>query len=189
MNETLTEDERRTLLELARASLQDAVGSSGAVDDTLIRATLTPILERERASFVTLKRPTADGWSLRGCIGTLEADTPLYRGVIANARRSALHDSRFAPVTSGEVREIRLEISVLTPLAKISGPEDVVPGRDGVELDKPPYGAVFLPQVAPEQGWDRTQLLEHLALKAGLPRDGWKGAAFRTFRAQVFGED
>ena len=64
----------------------------------------------------------------------------------------------------------------------------ILSGADGVELEKPPFRAVFLPQVAPEQGWDRETMLEHLATKAGLPRDGWKGARFLTFQAEVFGE-
>ena len=66
---------------------------------------------------------------------------------------------------------------------------DVIePGRDGVLLEKGPRKAVFLPQVATEQGWGRRELLEHLALKAGLPRDGWRDASFSVFRAEVFGE-
>lgn len=48
---------------------------------------------------------------------------------------------------------------------------------------------MFLPQVAPEQRWGVFELLEHLALKAGLPRNGWKEARLAVFEAEVFGEE
>lgn len=189
MTADLSEQERRTLLELARASLSDAAGRAGSVAAAMEAVTLTPNLEQRRATFVTLKAPGPDGWRLRGCIGTLEADEPLYRAVIANARRSAVQDPRFSPVTLDEADRLRIEISVLTRPEAVARPDEVVVGRDGVELERPPHRAVFLPQVAPEQGWNRTTLLEHLALKAGLPRTGWRDAMLRTFRAEVFGED
>jgi AmmeMemoRadiSam system protein A len=183
--EEYTPDERRDLLRLARASIADALRDDGSLEEALSEIRLTPRLERERATFVTLKKKR----SLRGCIGNLTPTEPLYRNVIQNARRSALRDPRFSPVTDGELPGLRLEISVLTPLEPVDGPESIVVGRDGVELEKGSYGAVFLPQVAPEQGWDRETLLENLALKASLPADGWKDARFRTFQAVVFGEE
>jgi AmmeMemoRadiSam system protein A len=131
----------------------------------------------------------ADG-QLRGCIGSILGDRPLVDGVIANAANAALHDPRFEPVTPGEEPGLHLEISVLTPLQPVPGPGSIVIGRDGVLLEKDGRRAVFLPQVAPEQGWDVETTLRHLSLKAGLGPDDWKepGVRLQVFQAQVFEE-
>ena len=82
------------------------------------------------------------------------------------------------------------EISVLTPSVPIGTPEEFIVGRHGIILEKGRHSAVFLPQVAPEQGWDRETTLEHLAMKAGLGRNEWRrGANFSVFEAIVFGEE
>ena len=72
----------------------------------------------------------------------------------------------------------------------MAGPDAVQPGRDGVILTVGDRSAVFLPQVATEQGWNRTELLDNLAQKAGLPAGAWrdKRAKLLTFQADVFGE-
>ncbi len=135
------------------------------------------------ACFVTLKKKGA----LRGCIGSIYPSRPLWKDLVERAVDAAAHDPRFEPVRPEELPELSLEISVLTPLRKVSGPEDIVVGRDGVVLTKGFHRAVFLPQVAPEQGWDRDTMLSFLARKAGLPPDAWKeGCTFETFQAQVF---
>ena len=80
-------------------------------------------------------------------------------------------------------------MSVLSPAIPVSGPDAIEVGKHGVILEKEGHRALFLPQVAPEQGWDRRTMLEHLAQKAGLPADGWRrGARFEVFTAQVFAE-
>jgi uncharacterized protein len=147
----------------------------------------SPLRER-RGVFVTLT--TLPGKDLRGCIGNIEGDLPLTAGVVQNAIAAASRDPRFYPVERDELPGLHLEISVLTPLQKISGPEAIVIGRDGVVLEKGGRRAVFLPQVAPEQGWDVPEMLRNLALKAGLGQNDWKsGANFYTFQAQVFQEE
>lgn len=189
MSEALSSEERAALLRLARASITDAVLRDGSLDAALAATVRTPTMNDRRATFVTLRRGGGGDGSLRGCIGNLEPDAPLYRSVIDNARRSALRDPRFEPVTADELNGLHLEISVLSPVRPVAGPEEIVVGRDGVELERPPHRAVFLPHVATEQGWDRETLLEQLALKAGLPRIGWREARFLTFRAEVFEEE
>jgi AMMECR1 domain-containing protein len=78
----------------------------------------------------------------------------------------------------------------LTPPIPIDSPEKIRIGIDGVVLSKNGSMAVFLPQVAPEQGWDVNQMLTQLSIKSGLPADAWKeGASFLVFQADVFGED
>jgi AmmeMemoRadiSam system protein A len=140
-------------------------------------------LAEPRGVFVTLH----DGGELRGCIGSIVGRQPLAEAVLASARGAAAGDPRFLPVAPAELDRLELEISVLSPLRTVAGPGDIEVGRHGVLLQKDGRQAVFLPQVAPEQGWDRDTMLDHLARKAGLPPDGWRrGAAFAVFTADVF---
>jgi AmmeMemoRadiSam system protein A len=138
-----------------------------------------------RGVFVTLKKRG----SLRGCIGHMMPDRPLAPLVGMMALQAAFEDPRFRRLTLPEVPELAVEISVLTPMKPVSGPGDIVVGRDGVLLQKGGSSAVFLPQVAPEQGWGLEEMLDNLSCKAGLPASAWrKGASFSTFQAEVFGE-
>jgi uncharacterized protein (TIGR00296 family) len=94
------------------------------------------------------------------------------------------------PVTLAECNDITIEISALTAPEPVSSSADIRIGIDGIVLQKSSQSAVFLPQVAPEQGWDLETTLAHLSMKAGLPADAWKeGATFLTFQADVFGEE
>jgi AmmeMemoRadiSam system protein A len=116
-------------------------------------------------------------------------DRPLATLVGTMALQSAFEDTRFNPVTLKELPDLEIEISVLTPMKPVSGFTDIVVGRDGVLLQKGGRSAVFLPQVAPEQGWERDEMLDNLSMKAGLPAGGWReGARFSTFQALVFSE-
>ncbi len=144
-----------------------------------------PVLENKQGAFVTLKK----NGKLRGCIGHMAEDMPLCQVVGTMALQAAFNDRRFSPVTAAELTGIEIEISVLTPFKKIAGPGEIRVGRDGVVIEKNGRSAVFLPQVAPEQGWNRDQMLEHLCVKAGLSANSWKkGAEFHTFQAEVFSE-
>jgi AmmeMemoRadiSam system protein A len=105
------------------------------------------------------------------------------------ALQAAFNDRRFRPVTEDDWKNISIEISALTPYQKIDSPDKIVIGRDGVLIRKQGYSAVYLPQVAPEQGWNRDEMLQHLCEKAGLPTDCWKqGTEFFIFQAEVFSE-
>jgi len=127
---------------------------------------------------------------LRGCIGDIFPQRPLYKSVIINAINAGINDRRFLPVTEAECNDITIEISALTAPKPIASPNQIRVGTDGVVLSKDSRSAVFLPQVAPEQGWDLEQMLTQLSLKAKLPADAWKqGASFLVFQADVFGEE
>jgi AmmeMemoRadiSam system protein A len=142
-------------------------------------------LELPQGVFVTLK---IHG-ELRGCIGHIPPDFPLGRAVGSMAIQSAFNDPRFAPLKASELAQVKIEISALTPMKDIKGPEEIVVGRDGVVIAKEGRSAVFLPQVAPENNWGRNELLENLCRKAGLSSDAWKsGAKFYVFQADVFDE-
>jgi len=183
----LTGSERTFLRDLAWFAVEEAACGRPGPDPTIFATDKGlepgPALEQPRGAFVTL---TAAG-NLRGCIGYIEGIKPLMDAVAENAAAAAVRDPRFAPVEPGEVPGLELEISALSPLTPVAGPADIIIGEHGILLEKGGRRAVFLPQVAPEQGWDRDTTLRHLALKAGLPADAWReGAAFRVFTAEVF---
>jgi AmmeMemoRadiSam system protein A len=138
------------------------------------------------ATFVTLTRRGA----LRGCIGALQAQAPLAEDVRRHARAAACEDYRFMPVTSDEVGEIEIEVSILSdpkPLA-FEGPEDLLaklrPGVDGVILQLGLHRATFLPQVW-EKVPDATSFLSMLCEKAGLPATAWRRAEIQILTYQV----
>lgn len=173
--------QKQELLKLARNAIQQYMETGAApsarADD--------PELNRKRGAFVTLKK----AGRLRGCIGYMSADRPLCQTVGSMALQAAFKDRRFRPLAPGELADTEIEISVLTPFQEVAGPEEIVTGRDGVLIRKGGRSAVFLPQVAPEQGWERDEMLAHLCRKAGLPEDGWRsGARLFTFQATVFSE-
>lgn len=177
----LDASEKKALLSFARETI-DRYLVTGTVP--LARA-LPGKTRRPQGAFVTLKR----GAELRGCIGRIFPEGPLGRTVGAMALQAAFNDPRFPPVGPGELSGLTVEISALTPMKPVAGAKDVVAGRDGVLLTKGGRSAVFLPQVATEQGWGRDEMLDHLCRKAGLPAECWKeGASLSVFQAEVFGE-
>jgi AmmeMemoRadiSam system protein B/AmmeMemoRadiSam system protein A len=179
----LDDVDRHRLLTIAR----DTLARYFATGTTPLVRGVSPRLLAQQGAFVTLKDRAG---RLRGCIGHLAQDRPIGQLVGAMAMQAALNDRRFPPVTGDELASLSIEISVLTPPAKVRGAADVVVGRDGVVLRQGGRSAVFLPQVATEQGWDRDTLLAQLSEKAGLPADAWRrpDAELLTFQAQVFAE-
>jgi AmmeMemoRadiSam system protein A len=181
----LTQAERATLLKLARLSLERSVRGqplTGLTDGLA----LTDRLRRAQGAFVTLNQDQ----QLRGCIGFLVPRGPLYEAVVENARSAALHDRRFSPVQPGELTDIEVEISALSLPRPVRGYRDIRIGTHGITLRKDGRIATFLPHVAPENGWDLSTTLDHLAGKAGLARDAWRqdGASFEVYTAEVWGE-
>ncbi len=169
----LTMEDRIFLLELARESITRAVANKPLPDLNLVQ--LSTDLQRAGASFVTL---TING-RLRGCIGALEAYQPLAEDVREHAVAAALEDYRFPPVEPGEVANLRIEISRLTPARPLDyeNAEDLLaklrPGEDGVILRDGVRRATFLPQVW-EQVPEKEEFLSHLCMKMGASADLWR---------------
>jgi hypothetical protein len=141
--------------------------------------------------FVTLKldRPSPEyPGGLRGCIGTLEASMPLAQAVAYYAERAAFDDPRFPPLDAAELDRLTIHVSVLLSRRPLADATELRLGRDGVILERGGARSVFLPQVAVEQGWDVSRLLEQLARKAGLEPAGWRDADLFAFEAEAFGE-
>lgn len=172
---------RSVLLGLARESIASYL-ATGRVAKA---GSLPKVAALRRGVFVTLRR----AGHLRGCIGTLTADSPLGVTVAEMAVEAAVRDPRFDPVSRAELRSLAIEISVLTPSRPVARAADVVVGRDGVVLSKAGRSAVFLPKVAVEQGWGREELLDELCQKGGMAAGCWReGASLSVFQAEVFEE-
>jgi AmmeMemoRadiSam system protein B/AmmeMemoRadiSam system protein A len=182
----LSGQEQRTLLSLARKTILHYLTHQTEPLPGDLGIEITEAMAQKRAAFVTLKKRGR----LRGCIGDILPRVPLYQSVINNAIHSAFHDTRFEPVTQSECHHLTLGISALTVPSPVASFQEIRIGTDGVILRKGARSAVFLPQVAPEQGWDITQTLTHLSLKAGLPAHAWQeDAEFLVFQADVFSEN
>ncbi len=193
----LTEDGKKQLLDLARKMIVHYLRKRQVPEVSELGIVISEAMSVPRAAFVTLKKvPDPRKVTgphkpvLRGCIGDIFPRRPLYKSVIGNAINAAVNDRRFRPVTIAECNDITIEISALTAPKPVASPDQIRIGIDGVVLSKNGRSAVYLPQVAPEQGWDVEQTLTNLSLKAKLPKDAWKeGASFLVFQAVVFGEE
>jgi len=182
-NKKLTTAERRRLLSLARESIASRFdrGNLPKIHHP------TRSLAGKRGAFVTLKKEDR----LRGCIGFIEARKPLVETVRDMAQAAAFDDPRFPPLRADELDEVTIEISVLTPLKRVEDVNDIIIGVHGLYIVSGFHAGLLLPQVATEQGWDRTTFLEETCRKAGISRDAWKGDDITVycFSADVFGED
>jgi AmmeMemoRadiSam system protein B/AmmeMemoRadiSam system protein A len=178
----LTAEDKEELLTMARQTIAHFLGT-GAFPHF---AVTQPALLQERGAFVTLRKHG----ELRGCIGQLIGDRPLYLVVQNMAVSAAVADQRFPPVTEEELSDLEIEISVLSPLEQVESVDQIQVGLHGVIIRRGLKQAVYLPQVAPEQGWGREEMLENLCLKAGLSKEACKkaGTQFYVFRAEVFEE-
>ena len=166
-----TPQERRFLLNLARKSITATVAGGEAPKED---GKVAEKFHAARACFVTLKKHG----ELRGCIGTILPEEPLYQAVIHYAKAAATEDPRFPPVTAEELSEINVEVSVLTVPKRLdfSSPPDLLaklrPGIDGVVFGLGTRQATFLPQVW-EQLPAKQTFLDQLCRKAGLPESAW----------------
>ncbi len=178
----LTPDERKILHRIARESIEAKL--RGDSPPKIEPAKMTANLKEPRGAFVTLQKHG----DLRGCIGHMVTSQLLYQTITEVAVAAAFQDPRFMPVTPDEFKELSIEISVLTPLKKISNVEEIKVGVHGILMQRGGAGGVLLPQVATEYGWDRKTFLENTCLKARLPIDAWKDdkTEIYIFSAEVF---
>ena len=144
----------------------------------------SPTLQEPRGAFVSLHK---EGM-LRGCIGHIRANHPLHETIKEMAIAAAFEDPRFPPLNQKEFDKVDIEISVLTPLRKITDIKEIEVGKHGIYVVKGFYSGLLLPQVATDYGWDRTTFLEHTCNKAGLPKGAWKekDTEIYIFSADVF---
>lgn len=180
-----SEEERAILLHSAREAILSIFDYE--VKIPLIDFKFYPGLIRKNAgAFVTL---TKKG-KLRGCVGYISSTKSLYDTVIDAAQNSAINDPRFTPVTSDEVSQLDIEVSVLSPPMNIDGYDKIVLGKHGLILDDDHYKAVLLPQVALEHKFSISEFLSALCEKAGLERNAWTDYILniKVFTAEVISE-
>ncbi|HEY5496685.1 MAG TPA: AmmeMemoRadiSam system protein A [Candidatus Limnocylindrales bacterium] len=171
----LDEDAAAALLRLARDAVVAA--TRGRPAPVVDQASLPPVLLKPAAAFVTLH----ERGELRGCLGNLEFDRPLWRNVLIAGAIVPLEDPRFVPVIESELPAIRIEVSVLAPPVELPGPEAFDARSQGIIVKRSGRRALLLPQVAEEFGWDAATTLEAVCRKAGLASDAWRRAGTRLF--------
>jgi AmmeMemoRadiSam system protein B/AmmeMemoRadiSam system protein A len=177
-------EDKKILLELSRKTLKSYI-ESGEIHEPVIQS-LPPALKQPAGAFVSLYA----GDRLRGCIGDFNSDDPLYFVVQEMTLAAATRDPRFAPVEAPELPYIRIEVSVLTPLQKISSIDEFELGKHGIYMTRDGKSGTYLPQVAESTGWSTEEFLGHCAReKAGLGWEGWKDADLYTYEAIVFREE
>jgi hypothetical protein len=180
---SLSEQEKSELLALARTSVEHAINKDEAYVPT---ASASDALNRERGAFVTLH----ESGELRGCIGYTSATKPLYMTVRDTATLAALKDPRFKPVSVSELPKLEYEISVLSPLRRVTDIQQIKIGEHGLLMKNGGFEGLLLPQVPVEQKWDRQKFLEQTCVKAGMSAGCWKDedTDIFLFTAVVFDE-
>lgn len=179
----LNSEQRKELLTLARDTLELYLGKG----EVLKRISQDPLFKKDLGVFVTLHRQER----LRGCIGHIIAIQPLYQGVIEMAIAAATQDPRFSSVSEEELKDITIEISVLSPLEKVTNTDDIIMGVHGVVVKDRFRSGVYLPQVAIDTGWSKEEFMNSLCRdKAGMEEDAWKTGETEIyiFTAEVFSE-
>ncbi len=177
-NSPLSASEKTELLGFAKETITSYV-KNGKIPEIDIN---NKRLKANGASFVTIK---TDKGMLRGCMGNIQPDIPLYESVISNAVNACSRDPRFHPVKEEELGNVEFEVTVLSPLEPISDPNKIEIGRHGLYIVKDDHSGILRPQVPVEFGWDRETFLKQVSKKAGLPEDAWKEAKLFRFTADI----
>lgn len=176
----LTPEEKDYLKNLARLSIAARL----ACREPALPQPPTDVLRRHFGAFVTLTL----GGRLRGCIGHIVGDRPLFTTIACMAQAAAFDDPRFPPLSPREFEALSIEISILSPLTLCPDPQLVEVGRHGLLLRRGCRSGLLLPQVPVEWGWDRETFLDQTCCKACLEPGCWKApdTDLYWFEAEVF---
>ena len=179
----LTGEEKAYLKDVVRRSIEAGLTRDGEAC-WKVPEPPTDKLREHLGAFVCLHI----GQELRGCIGHIMSDAPLYQTVAQMAQAAAFQDPRFTPLSPDEFKEVLLEISILGPISPCPDPNLVEVGRHGLIVRQGHCQGLLLPQVPVEWGWDREKFLEQTCRKAGLPAKAWRSpdTAIYWFEAVVF---
>ena len=176
-----TQEEKKAMVAAARSAIYSSLKMDYDGDDTPVGI----LKEKGYGVFVTLYL----NGSLRGCIGRFVSDESLRATIREMAQSAAFHDPRFPSLSRSEAPKVEIEVSVLSPLKRISSIDEFKLGRDGIYMVKGSRSGTFLPQVAEETGWDTDEFLGHCARdKAGIGYNGWKDADLYTYQTEVVKE-
>jgi AmmeMemoRadiSam system protein A len=185
----LKPDQKIQLLQLARSAIASYL-KIGRLPEALTEETA---LNQAAGVFVTLRERRRSGLSegrLRGCVGRMETEQPLYKIVQEMAVKAAIADPRFPPLMLEELPEMRIEVSVLSQPRPVSKISEIEIGRDGLLIEHRGRRGVLLPKVASSRNWNQVQFLKQVCRKAGLADDSLtRGARLYRFSAVDFAED
>lgn len=172
--------EKEKLKTIARETIEAVVQGEKTTTPTGV----TKKMKEPYGIFVTINKHG----NLRGCIGRIIGDQPLYLSCQQMARAAALEDPRFPQVTEDELGDLEIEISILTPMKRVINTDEIVIGHDGLYIRKGMYSGLLLPQVAAEYGWTVDEFLIQTCYKAGLSADvlNSKDTEIYRFSAEVF---
>ena len=178
-----TEEQGKKLLRLARKSIEEEFNRN-----KIEKIELDEFKEKS-GIFVTINKIKNKKKELRGCVGFPYAIFSLGEAVIKAAKSAAFSDPRFLPLKEEELKEIKIEISVLTH-PEICEKNDVKIGKDGLICDYLGHSGLLLPQVAVERKMTRDEFIKSLCQKAGLDKDSYKKQGFKLFKfqCQIFSE-
>ncbi|MDQ1280307.1 MAG: uncharacterized protein QG670_1570 [Thermoproteota archaeon] len=193
MSFELTDDEGKFLIVLAREAITSFLKTGKKIT---VPPTTSHQLKEKCGVFVTLNSVKRGVEELRGCIGYPEPIFPLVEATIDSAINSATQDPRFPPLTSRELDQVKIEVSILTPpkLMTVGAPQDYINelkiGRDGLIVERGFCKGLLLPQVPVEWQWNVEEFLSNCCMKASLPPDTWliKGTRIYKFQAIIFKE-
>ena len=176
---SLSDEDKRTLKKIAYESIKDSLDDKPI---SMFNAQCS-MLNEKCGAFVSLHKQGR----LRGCIGHFGEDTPLHEIVAEMARAAAFEDPRFSPVSRGELDDLDIEISVLTPMRRIQSLDEFELHKHGIYIRKGYRSGTFLPQVADEVNWTKEEFVGHCSQdKAGLGWNGWRDAELFVYEAIVF---
>lgn len=180
----VTDKEKKILLECARNSIKKCFDD---VEIGIPDFNLYPILKFHAGAFVTLTQKK----TLRGCIGYITSDQPIFNTVCEAAVQAAFHDPRFYPLQKDEISKVSIEISLLSPPFPIKSYSEIILGTHGLIVEEKGRRGLLLPQVPIEHNMNLDQYLDSICHKAGLPANLWKEKQLNmsAFTAVVFSEE
>lgn len=178
----IAEEQKEFLLRVARESILSWLENR----EFGLKQPADAIYEKKMGGFVTLH---VNG-KLRGCIGYIKGYCSVFETIKDMARSAAFRDPRFLPLGRKELKEINIEISLLSELESVKDIDEIKVGRDGLVIEKEAYSGILLPQVPIEWKWDRDTFLQQVSLKAGLSKNAWNDPQTELFRfqAEIFSE-
>jgi AmmeMemoRadiSam system protein A len=181
-NFNLTKEEKFFLLSLARNTISLKIDNK----DSPQSRNFSKTLERLAGVFVTLNKND----QLCGCIGYVEGIKPLQTAVEEMAIAAAFNDPRFPPLEKEDMKDLDIEISILSPLEILADINNIEIGKHGLIIESGLHRGLLLPQVAVEYNWNNISFLEHTCQKAGLSVDAWKDEStkIQVFSAEIFSE-
>jgi len=175
----ITKIQEKELLDFARSIILNKFNNS-----QILELSNSKIYDEKFGVFVTINKNN----KLRGCVGFVSGVKSLKESIKYMAIKSAFEDNRFVPLTIEEISEIKIEISILSPLEKIESSDEIIVGEHGLYIENKYHSGLLLPQVATEYKWNREEFISNVCQKAGLADNCFTSCNFYKFNAVIFGE-